>query len=101
MGLLALAVAGLLGTRGLHAQRQRQVFVSVIDSRGVPVLGLGADAFKVFENQVQGRTLKVEAIEWPMKITVLVDNGLGSQNYIANLRTGLRYFFNEIPDDIE
>ena len=47
------------------------------------------------------RTIKVEPIEWPMKLAVLVDNGLGSDTYLTNLRTGLRNFFNEIPDEVE
>jgi hypothetical protein len=101
IGLLALAFGVAIGVRGLAAQQQRQVFVSVVDSRGVPVLDLRADAFKVFENQMPARTIKVEPIEWPMKLTVLVDNGLGSDDYLANLRTGLRNFFNEIPDEVE
>jgi hypothetical protein len=93
---IVAATAALLG-----AQQQRQVFVSVVDSRGVPVLGLGPDAFKVFENQALSKTLKVEPIDWPTKLTVLVDNGLGTASYLANIRTGLRSFFNEIPDDVE
>jgi len=101
IGLVALAVGGAIGARELAAQQQRQVFVSVVDSRGVPVLDLRTDAFKVFENQMPARTIKVEPIEWPMKLTVLVDNGLGSDTYLTNLRTGLRYFFNEIPDEVE
>ena len=101
IGLAALAFGGTIGVRGLAAQQQHKVFVSVVDSRGVPVLDLRADAFKVFENQMPARTIKVEPIDWPMKLTVLVDNGLGTDTYLANLRTGLRYFFNEIPDEVE
>ena len=39
IGLAALAFGGAIGVRGLAAQQQRQVFVSVVDSRGVPVFG--------------------------------------------------------------
>ena len=102
IALVALAVGGTIGARGLNAQQQQQqLFVSVMDSRGVPVMGLGPDAFKVLEDQMPAKTVKVEPIDWPMKLTVLVDNGLGSGAYLAELRSGLRNFFNEIPDEVE
>src|SRR5437660_648609 len=96
---VVLAAAAVLGGFRVSAQQARQVFVSVTDSRGVPILNLGPDSFKVFENQTLGRTIKVEPVDWPMKLTVLVDNGTGTSDYLANLRTALRNFFNEIPDD--
>src|SRR4051812_19463168 len=102
VGLVCVSLLAAMGSLGVLAQQQRrQVFVSVVDSRGVPVLNLGPDAFKIFENQVASKTLTVEPIDWPMKITVLVDNGIGMAPYIANLRSGLRSFFNEIPDEVE
>src|SRR3974390_3150945 len=100
VGLLVLA-AGVLATVRIAAQPQRQVFVSVTDSRGVPLLDLSADAFTVFEDNLPGKTLKVEPVDWPMKLTVMVDNGVASSGYIATLRSGLKAFFNEIPDEVE
>jgi hypothetical protein len=99
--VVALAVGGVIGARGLSAQQQQQLFVSVMDPSGVPVLDLGPDAFKVFEDQMPAKTVKVEPVDWPMKLTVLVDNGLGSGAYLSELRSGLRNFFNEIPDEVE
>jgi hypothetical protein len=84
-----------------HAQERRQVFVSVMETTGVPVLDLKASDVKVFENSVPATVADVEPVDWPMRLTVLIDNGLKSPDYLPSLRIGLRNFFNEIPDGVE
>lgn len=39
-------------------------------------------------------------MNYPVKVTVLVDNGLG-ENMLVHLRTGLRKFFETLPGDVE
>ena len=100
--VVALLLVGLAwGARGLEAQRRKQLFVSVMESNGTPVAGLEPGDVKVFEDDAVGNTVKVEPIDWPMKLTVLVDNGSRSSDYLSDLRVGLRGLFNEIPDGVE
>jgi hypothetical protein len=101
-GVCLAATASWLGSNpSLQAQERKQVFVSVMGSNGVPILDLQPSDVKVFENQVSAPVASVEAVDWPMKLTVLVDNGARSTDYLAALRTGLRNFLNEIPDGVE
>ena len=102
-GLLAalLVLAGAWGIGRVAAQERKQIFVSVMESSGIPVLDLKPSDVKVFENRVPATVADVEPIDWPMKLTVLVDNGPRSADYMAALRTGLRNFLNEIPDGVE
>ena len=65
---------GLAGV-SLRAQQPRQAWVRVADLTGAPITGLSADAFTIVEDGVKCRTLKAEPIEWPIKLTVMVDNG--------------------------
>ena len=98
---LLAAVSSASGVRRVQAQERKQLFVSVMETNGVPVLDLKASDVKVFENQVPATIASVEPVDWPMKLTVLIDNGPKSSDYLAALRTGLRNFLNEIPDGVE
>ena len=101
--LVQLLVAGLVitGPRPLHAQQKGTVFFSAYDSVGNPVEKLMPDEVDIIEDDVICRTVKVDLIDWPMKLTVLVDNGTGAGNMLANLRTGLQGFFDAIPAGVE
>jgi hypothetical protein len=94
----AFLVAGIVS---VGAQQSKQIFAAVLDVAGGPIMGLGADAFTVFEDGVASKTLKVEPIEWPIKLTVMVDNGGKSSDYLASLRRGLQLFFKAVPREIE
>ena len=100
---LLLLVASLPPDTGrtLHAQQKSQIFFSAYDSVGNPVSMLTPDDVTVTEDDVACKTVKVDPIDWPMKLTVLVDNGHGSTAWLANLRTGLQGFFDAIPAGVE
>jgi hypothetical protein len=98
-----VAVAIVFGMAGVVpvAQQTQQVWVRVADGTGASVTGLSAEQFTVLEDGVKCRTLKAEAMEWPMKLTVLVDNGGKSSDYLLSLRNGLRELFREVPGDVD
>jgi hypothetical protein len=100
IGLGVVLILGLTGSV-LDAQPSRQLWVSVADSNGAAITGLSADKFTVSEDGVKCRTLKAEPIEWPVKLTVLVDNGGKSSDYLINLRNGLLGLFKEVPNGVE
>jgi hypothetical protein len=99
--LLALVLVLGLACIVLDAQQSRQVWVRVADATGAPITGLSADQFTVAEDGVNCRTLKAEPIEWPIKLTVMVDNGGKSSDYLLDMRNGLRALWKEVPGDVE
>ena len=90
-----------LGTRRVLAQGSRQIFLSVLDAAGAPIADLTAADVTVLEGDAEGKTVKVEPINWPMKVTVLVDNGTKSNEYLPNLRTGLKGLLEALPKGAE
>jgi hypothetical protein len=98
---LVLTIVPALAGVAPGAELSRQAWASVADLSGAPITGLAADAFTVIEDGVKCRTLKSEPIEWPIKLTVMVDNGGKSSDYLLNLRNGLRELIKELPGDVE
>jgi hypothetical protein len=85
----------------LAAQKQGQLFIKLVGSDGMPVTDLQASDVKVTEDGVERTTLKLEPIDWPIKLQVLVDNGKLNTNPINPLREGLKALFDQIPDGVE
>jgi hypothetical protein len=85
----------------LSAQKQAQLFISLVGPDGKPVEDLQAGDVIVAEDGVQCKTLKVEPIDWPIKLQVLVDNGKPNTSPINPLRDGLAALFEQIPDGVE
>lgn len=85
----------------LEAQKQQQLFISHLAPDGTPVTDLTASEVTVSEDGVACKILKVEAVNWPMKVQVLVDNGKANTNPINSLREGLTALFAALPDGVE
>ncbi|RPH64217.1 MAG: VWA domain-containing protein [Acidobacteria bacterium] len=85
----------------LQAQQPQELFLSILDPSGVPVTDLRQDEVTVLEDGMKRETLKLEPINWPVKLVVLVDNGAFASNALVQLRNGLRAFFEAIPEGIE
>ena len=87
-------------SRGAFAQNQ-VLFVSIVDSNGEPVTDLEPDDLQVrWDNEIC-ETLDLEPINWPVRVTVFVDNGDGSQNALQHMREGLKLFVDAIPEEVE
>jgi hypothetical protein len=85
----------------LQAQQKQQLFLSLVDMTGAPVTDLRQDEVAVLEDGAKRETLKIEPIDWPVKLAVLIDNGPVATNSLVQLRNGLRAFFETLPDGIE
>jgi hypothetical protein len=96
---LILGVLALAGP--LMAQKQGQIFLSLTTPDGKPVDGLKADEVTITEDGAECKTAKVEAISWPTKVQLLVDNGRSNTNPINPLRDGLKEFIGLMPDGTE
>jgi hypothetical protein len=99
--LTAIIAAGIAASVPVLAQKQGQLFISLTSPDGKPVDGLTAADVTIAEDGVECKTTKVEAVAWPTKLQVLVDNGRSNTNPINPLQSGLKEFFAQIPDGVE
>ena len=77
------------------------VFLSVVDANGEPVSDLELDEVIVQWDGVDCETLNLEPIDWPVRVTVFVDNGEGSLEALQHMREGLKGFVDAIPEEVE
>jgi hypothetical protein len=89
------------GVADLSAQEEQQVFLSLVDRTGAPVTDITLDEVTIQEDGVPRDTLRVEPIDWPTKLTVIVDNSQATVNALVQLRNGLRGLFEELPAGVE
>ena len=85
----------------IHAQNTVTFFASVVDDKGAPVTTLAPEDFKVAENGVEGKIAKIEPIDWPVKVQLLIDNGIGMETALVQIRNGVKGFIEAMPDGIE
>ncbi|MGE0447294.1 MAG: VWA domain-containing protein, partial [Vicinamibacterales bacterium] len=94
--LAALAVAVLLpGRVTVDAQgnaRERTLFVSAVDERGVPAPTLAATDLIVREDGARREVLRVGPATEPIDIALLVDNSTAASALIPPMRDGLTRF---------
>ena len=97
---VALAALVLITTPlTLSAQagsQERAIFVSALDDKGLPVEGLGVDAFAVRENGIQREILRVSRATEPIDITLLIDNSSAASQEVSFFRKALPEFIARI-----
>ena len=99
---LVLIVFGAPGSLSQVVLAQSQVlFVSVVDSNGEPVTDLEPGELVVQWDDENCEMLNLELINWPVRVTVFVDNGDGSRNALQHMREGLKLFVDAIPEEVE
>jgi VWFA-related protein len=93
---LLLAVATVAHPRlfasGQGDAREHTMFVSAVDSKGEPVVGLGPDAFVVQEDGRRREILRVSKANDPIDLALLVDNSAAASPAMLDLRTALSNF---------
>jgi hypothetical protein len=100
--LALVAIVLCVMTSGVHAQKQFQVYASVVDSTGAPVAKLEPSDVRVTENGLEAKVVKIEPVDWPTKVQLLVDNGvgLGAAN-VNHLKAGIRGLIEALPKNVE
>jgi len=103
LSVLCLVVSGVISlwSVAVHGQQLFQVYIAAMDAKGMPVTDLKPEDVLMMEAGAAGRIVRLERFSWPVKVTVLVDNGPTTQDALAHYRTGLRRFFDALPPDIE
>ena len=99
---VSAAMAGALAvTPALRAQQAIQVFFSAVDGDGKPVTDLKAEELTIMVDGAACKTSKFEEITWPVKLTLMVDNGPVHSDALRQQREALRLFVAELPTDME
>jgi hypothetical protein len=98
----AIAVsAAANGIATVHAQQPLQIFMSAVDADEKPVTDLRAEEIDIQVDGMPCPTTRFEAIDWPTKLTVMVDNSPIFNDSLRQLRESLRAFFNALPVGME
>ena len=80
---------------------ERQLFMSVSDRSGEPVLDLRLEEVVVLQNGIGCEVRSVQPETDKMKIALLVDNSEGAANSLNSLREGLTNFLNTLQPQHE
>jgi hypothetical protein len=67
----------LLGAALVHAQRRFEFYLLPFTDDGMAVVDLKTTDLRYREANQEGNVVRVEPYRWPVKVTVLVDNGAG------------------------
>ena len=102
---LLVAVALILGAAAPHVraqQQQIQLYASVVDGAGNPVASLEPADLRVMEAGAEAKVLKVEPVNWPVKVQLLLDNGIGlGGGNLQILKDGVKGLIDALPSNLE
>jgi len=101
-GLVIAVGLPLVGASNpVFAQKQQQVFISLTGADGKPVQGMQASDVSITEDDVNCKIVKVEEVDWPTKVQILVDNGRLNTTPINPMRDGLKALLEMMPEGTE
>ena len=99
--LVAVAVILCCAARDARAQ-QFELYASVADASGNAVSSLEPGDLRVTENGAEAKILKVEPVNWPVKVQLLLDNGIGlGGGNLQILKDGVTGLIKALPDNLE
>jgi hypothetical protein len=101
--LAAVLGIGLAAAAGAQGPAQIQIYAGVLDSSGAPAKSLDVGDVRVVEDGVAATVTRVEVLDWPVKIQLLVDTGvgLGGSGNLQPLKEGVRGLLDALPDNLE
>src|SRR5687768_12576340 len=100
--LLLLVPDGSTGVQEPRASgRTRDVYVSVLDPKGVPVQGLTAADFTVREDGIAREVLKAVPATEPLQVALLVDDSQAATSMLQPLREGIAAFVAKLQGKAE
>ena len=97
---LAAMVLLLVAASSAPAQ-EHTLHVAVADAEGNPVPGLTEDDIVVQWDGENLETTEFEPVDWPVRLTVLVDNSDSGVPMVPQVREGLRALLRELPAEME
>ena len=84
----------------MYGQEQSAIYLLAVDQKGMPVLDLTMSDIAIKEDVGPSTIVSVRRFGWPIKVTVLLDNGPRTSDALAHYRTGLKKFFAGLPPDV-
>jgi len=101
---LAAAFGLALATTAVVAQapKQLQIFAGVLDGTGAPAQSLDVGDVQVMEDGVAATVTRVVRLDWPVKVQLLLDNGVGlGEGSMQPLKAGVQALLAELPENVE
>jgi len=100
--LATIAGVGLFSALVAAQNKQIQVFASILDGTGAPAKTVEAGDLRLMENGADAKVTKIEPVNWPVKLQILLDNGvgLGSAN-VQHLKNGVTALLQAMPENLE
>ena len=96
----AVLVAVLATCAAVFGQEQSAIYLLAIDPKGMPILDLPASDIAIKEDVGPSTIVSVRRFGWPLKVTVLLDNGPRTSEALVHYRAGLKKFFAGLPPDV-
>ena len=93
IGIVAASVA-------LHGQEQFAIYLFAVDQKGTPILELKTSDITIKEDAGPSTIVSISRFGWPLRVTVLVDNGPRTGDALVHYRTGLKKFFAALPPNV-
>jgi hypothetical protein len=99
---LAFVLVTAAATAAVDAQQPFEFFATFVGGNGQPLTAVAATDVEVRENDMPATVVKVERVDWPVRVELILDNGagMGAENLI-HLRNGLRGFVEALPMGVE
>ena len=101
LSAVLVAAACAIPTLAIAQARPTTIHVSVVDSKGEPVDGLGPDAFKVREDGNAREVLKAGPATEPLTIALLVDDSQASSDATQMIREAVDAFISSLAGKAE
>ena len=90
-------VITVMTSAAVSAQDQITFFLSASTLTGEPVSDLKAEDLSVAEDGRPTPIVRMVPVNWPVKVTVLVDNGYDTGQLLSLYRSGLKTFLAALP----
>ena len=89
------------GTSQVASAQDHSLYIAFTDINGTPVTDMTPEEVVVQWDGMACEILELELINWPLRVTVFVDNATESKAALPDMREGLRLFLEALPADIE
>jgi hypothetical protein len=95
-----VALGLVVATGAMSGQERATLYLSAMDQKGTPLLDVKVADVMVKEAAGPSEILSVSRFGWPLKVTVLVDNGPRTASALVHYRAGLKKFFDGLPPQV-
>lgn len=95
--ICAASTVGYVLSNAVAAQELGQIYAYVMNQSGQPITDLTLEEFAVAEDETDAKVLSTQIGTEPMKVALLLDNGQGLRDDVAQLRAGVSAFIRALP----